>query len=102
MSKRSPLFALTLVNAVLVIVASYALLRLFDVCFKHEPNPATVIWSAHIAMFWRIGIGTYAAAIASPMIWLFARRDIDRALNVTLHATMFVAVLLGVQGLAFP
>ena len=102
MPKRLALLAITIVNALLVVVACYASLRLFDVFFRHEPNPATVIWSAHIAMFWRIGIGSYAAALVAPVVWLIAKRDMDGTLRMTQRALGFVAALATLQGIFFP
>jgi len=101
-AKRAPLLALTLMNALLVVISTYAILRMFDVLFKNEPNPATVMWSARIAMFWRVGIGTYAALLAAPMVWIFARGRFERSVTLTVRFLWFTIVLLALQAVLFP
>lgn len=89
-------------NAILTVVATYALLRGYDVLFKNEPNPATIIWSAKIAMFWRLGIGTYVAGMTAVMTLLFARRNLALATRVTAALVPIVGALIALQGAFLP
>src|SRR5581483_8002974 len=57
--------ALASMSAILTVIATYAVLRGFDVLFKSEPNPATIIWAPRIAMFWRLVVGSYAASLVA-------------------------------------
>lgn len=96
------LVAITGINALLVVIATYAVLRVYDVLFNNEPNPATVMWSARIAMFWRLGIGAYAALLAAPMIWMVGRVHFDRTVAFTLRFFSIVVVAIAIQGIFFP
>ncbi len=100
--KRAAPLVATLLAALLTIPAVYALLRTNDVLFQNEPNPATVIWSAHIAMFWRLLIGTYAAGMVAPLVFTVATRDLARTIKVLSVAALVVAAMIGGQGLLLP
>jgi len=104
MRKRSrlPLLVATSIAALLSIPASYAALRAYDVLFKNEPNPATIAWSPHIAMFWRLAVGTYVAGMIAPLAWVAARRDLARTLKALEILVVVVAAWIGVQGLFLP
>ncbi|MEO6572594.1 MAG: hypothetical protein ABIP89_02055 [Polyangiaceae bacterium] len=97
-----PLVALTAMNALLAIVATYALLRGYDVCFKSEPNPATIVWSAHIAMFWRLGIGLYVGGFAAMVVVLLGRRNFPRTVQVTAALVPAIGALIAIQGAFLP
>jgi hypothetical protein len=87
---------------VLSVPATYAFLRARDALFGHEPNPATVIWSARVAMFWRLGIAAYVAGMIFPLAYFCARRDLARTVRV-LYALGFVAAaMIVLQGLLLP
>jgi hypothetical protein len=92
----------TLVAAVLSVPATYAVLRGYEVLFKSEPNPATVVWSAHIAMFWRVGIAGYVAGMIAPLAYLAARRDLARFTRLLCTSVFVVGALIGIQGLLMP
>ena len=91
-----------LVAALLTIPAVYAGLRAYDVLFKSEVNPATVIFSAKIAMFWRLGIGSYAAGMVAFAVFFLARRDLARTVRGLGVAAMVAAVMITLQGLFLP
>ncbi len=86
----------------LAIPATYALLRTYDVLFRHEPNPATVVWSVHIAMFWRLAIGAYAAGMVAPLVFVAARRNFEGTLKVLYVLVFVVASIAALQGLFLP
>ena len=56
--------ALALQGACIATVALYAVLRLVQALLYPEPNPATVIWSAHAGYLWRAWTVAYAGAMA--------------------------------------
>ena len=102
MRARLPYLAAALIAAALVVPASYAALRAYDVLRGVEPNPAAVGASLHVAMFWRLAIGGYLAGMAAPLAYLAARRDLARTMRA-LHVLVLVAgAMLVVQGLALP
>jgi hypothetical protein len=102
MSRYVPVAAVTAMNAFLAVIATYALLRAYDVLFKSEPNPATVIWSAHIAMFWRLGVGVYVAGPVALATALAAQRDLAKTLRVSATLLPIVGGLIAVQGALLP
>lgn len=102
MRKHLPLLALAAVNALLAIVATYALLRSYDVFFKAEPNPATIVWSAHIAMFWRLGVGVYVAGMVALIVLLAGRRNLALTTRITAALVPAVGALIAIQGALLP
>jgi hypothetical protein len=96
------ILVVTAIAALLAIPATYACLRAYDVLFKSEANPASVIWSAKIAMFWRLGIGAYVAGMVAPLAFLGARADLDRAVRVLATSAVVVAAMIAFQGLFLP
>lgn len=102
MRKHLPLIALAAINALLAIVATYAVLRAYDVLFKAEINPATVAWSAHIAMFWRIGVGSYVAGMVAVLVVIAGRRNLRATTRVTAVLVPIMAALITIQGIFMP
>ncbi len=102
MKKQLPVVAATAIAAILSIPATYALLRAYDVLFKKEPNPATIVWSAHIAMFWRLNIGVFVAGMVAFPAYMAARADLTRTLRVLYVCSLVVAAMIGFQGLFMP
>jgi hypothetical protein len=100
--KNFPVWALTVVNGLLAIVAMYAFLRGYDVLFKREANPATIVWSARIAMFWRLGIGAYVAGPVALLAFLAARRNLPLTTRVTAVLVPAVGALIAIQGAFLP
>jgi hypothetical protein len=88
---------------VLIVVATYAIQRTFDVVARpREPNPATIVWSAHIAMFWRLNIGVFVAAMASPLVSMAAKANLDRTVRVLYAGVLAVTAVIAIQGLFMP
>lgn len=83
----------------LAVVATYAVMRLVQVRFFPEPNPALVVATMRIAMFWRLGMGAYLGAITFVVV-LFSGEP--RAERWTLRAIIPVAVLAFLQAVVFP
>jgi hypothetical protein len=92
----------TVITALISIPATYALLRAYEVLWKTEPNPATIVWSPHIAVFWRIGIAAYVAGMVAPLAYLAARRDHARLLRVLYPSLIVAGAMIAIQGLFMP
>jgi hypothetical protein len=83
-------------------VALYAVLRGLQLIVFPEPNPATVIWSAHAGYFWRILIVSYAGGMAWLLAWRAAARDPARVAGALLPWLGVAAALIALQGLLLP
>ena len=90
------------IGSLLSLVTTYATLRAYDVFFRLEANPATIVWSAHIAMFWRLAVGAFVAGGLAPVLYLTARRDLEYAVRVIAICVPVVGVLIAVQGAFLP
>jgi hypothetical protein len=103
MRKILPLVAATVLAAVLVVPATYAILRAYDVLVRPpEANPATIVWSAHIAMFWRLNVGAFVAGIVAPGAYFAASRDLARTMRMLNVCVLAAAAMIMVQGLFMP
>ena len=102
MRRFIPAFAVSSMAAILAVPATYAVLRGYDVLFKNEPDPANVVWSGHIAMFWRVAIGLYLGGMVGILAYITASRDLDRVLKFLYVATFTVATLSTAQGILLP
>jgi hypothetical protein len=98
-----PVISVTALGAVLLVPATYAALRTVDVLvLPPEPNPATIVWSAHIAMFWRLNIGAYVAGMATPLLYMAADWNLARTVRVLSASVFAVAAMIAIQGLLLP
>ncbi len=97
-----PVWIATAVAALLSVPATYSLLRAYDVLFRREANPAKVVWSPHIAMFWRVDIGLYVAGMVAILAYAAARRDLPRTTRVLSVSVLVVGAMAAVQGLLMP
>jgi hypothetical protein len=103
MRERLPVIAVTAFAAVLLVPATYAILRTFDVLvLPPEPNPATIVWSAHTAMFWRLNIAAYVAGMATPLLYIAADANLARTVRVLSGGVVAVAAAIAIQGLFLP
>jgi hypothetical protein len=100
--KAYPMIGVVAMNAFLSVVATYAVLRAYDALFRNEPNPALIIWSARIAMFWRLGIGAYVAGMTAIVVYLLARRDLARVTGVTAVLVPIAGAMIALQGALLP
>lgn len=94
--------ALSLMAGCVTATGLYALVRGIQFLAFREPNPATVIWSAHAGFFWRIWIVSYAGGMASILAWTLAGRDPSRVARVLLGAVGVATGLIVLQGLFLP
>ena len=102
MASRKPALAVAAMAAVLAVPLIYALARIVQDRVSPEPDPALVIWSTRIGMYWRLAIGGYVGAMVAPLAYAWAKRDIDRAARAILVAVPTIAVLIAAQGVLFP
>lgn len=82
--------------------ATYAVLRAYDVLFTVEANPATVIWSMRIAMYWRLGVGAYVAGLVAPLVFAGSRGRVEATLRAVGVAATVVAFAITLQGALLP
>lgn len=82
--------------------ATYALLRAYEVLLRSEPNPATIVWTPHIAVFWRIGLALYVAGMVAPLAYLAARRDAAKLLRLLYPSLLVASALIAIQGIFMP
>ena len=102
MRTHLPVWIAAVVAALMSVPATYAAMRIYEVVFNSEPNPATVVWSAHIAMFWRLAIAGYVAGLVAPLVSMAARRDLRRVTDVLCASVFVIGAIVGVQGLLMP
>jgi hypothetical protein len=100
--KQLPVWIATVVAALLSVPATYAVLRAYEVLFRKEPNPATIVWSPHIAMFWRLAVAGYVAGMVGSLAFMAARRDLARTTHVLCRSVFVVGAMIGIQGLLMP
>jgi hypothetical protein len=92
----------TVLAALISVPATYAFLRAYEVLAFAEPNPARIVWTAHIAVFWRVAIAAYVAGMVAPIAYLAARRDAAKVFRV-LYASVFIAgAMIAIQGIFMP
>ena len=103
MRKEVPSLVAAAIAAVLAVPATYAVLRAYDVLVRPpEANPATIVWSAHIAMFWRLNIGAFVAGMVAMGVYPAAKTNLPQTMRVLNVCTVVVAVMIGVQGIFMP
>ena len=103
MRENLQVIAVTAIAAVLLVPATYSVLRTFDVLvLPPEPNPATIVWSAHTAMFWRLNISAFVAGMAAPLLSMAASANMGRTLRVLCSGVLAVTAIVAVQGLFLP
>lgn len=102
MRARLPELSLSLIAALVALVVTYAAARIAQASLWPEPNPALVVWSTRIAMYWRVAIGAYVGSLVAPVVFLLARRDLARVARGLSVAVLVAAALLALQTVAFP
>jgi len=94
--------ALGVMTACVVAVALYALVRGLQLMIFPEPNPATVIWSAHAGYFWRVWIVSYSGGMAGLVAWKAAGTDPARVARALVKVVVVAGVLIFAQGMLLP
>jgi hypothetical protein len=85
-----------------VAVGAYALVRTVQFFLYPDPNPATLVWSAHAGFFWRSWTCAYAGAIAAFIAYVPTRRHLASSVRALGPAVAVTAVLLALQTAVFP
>ena len=80
-----------------VAVGAYAVVRAIQFVLYPDPNPATLVWSAHAGFFWRCWTCAYAGGIASFVAYLVTRGEPARAVRGLGPAIAVAALLLALQ-----
>jgi hypothetical protein len=87
---------------IVVAVTGYAVLRGVQFFVYPDPNPATLVWSAHSGFFWRCWTVGYAGCLAAFIAFLATWRTPDGAARALAPALAVSGILLGLQSLVFP
>jgi hypothetical protein len=95
-------FALAVIASCTTAAALYAIVRIGQSRFGHEPNPALVIWSEHAGFFWRSWTVAYAGVMVGFVAWLAAGRNAKRVAEVLARAVVAAAALLAAQAIFVP
>jgi hypothetical protein len=93
---------LAFITACLSAVFLYALLRCVQASLFPEPNPATVIWSAHAGYFWRCWTVVYAGAMTGFFTYGAATRYPERVARGLVHGLTVALVAIALQGVLLP
>jgi hypothetical protein len=80
----------------------YALLRVIAFVWGHEPNPATLLYSAHAAYFWRVWTSAYAGTMISILVWIVSRGREARVLSVIRALAWPAVAILVLQSVLVP
>jgi len=83
-------------------VGMYAVTRSVQRFVFPEPEPATVMWSAHAGFFWRVWTVIYAGGFAAFVAWLAARGHRLAAARALAPAIVVAAALLALQTTFLP
>jgi|HubBroStandDraft_1064217.scaffolds.fasta_scaffold555890_2 choline-glycine betaine transporter len=94
--------ALAFQGACVAAVGLYAILRMVQSMLFKEPNPATVIWSAHAGYFWRAWTVSYAGVMAGFIAFTAAKQHEDRVCRGLNAALLVAGALILYQGLFVP
>lgn len=94
--------ATTTAGILAIQVILYAALRVTQWKLYTEPDPAMVIWSTRIAMFWRLGVCAYAGLMLLPLGLRWARRDLDAAARAVAWLIPASAVVIALQASLVP
>jgi hypothetical protein len=92
----------SIVWGLLVTVGAYAVVRSVQFFLYPDPNPATLVWSAHAGYFWRAWTVAYAGGIAAFVAFLLVRPRLDQAARALVPAVVIAATLLALQTIFLP
>jgi hypothetical protein len=99
---RRARLGLAFIAACVSSLALYAILRFVQSRLFAEPNPATIIWSAHAGYFWRCLTVAYAGSMLGFLAYGAAKRTPERVVRALLHALTVAVVLIVLQGVLLP
>ena len=93
---------LAALSACVVAVLVYAATRAAQALFTPEPNPATIIWSAHAGYFWRAITSAYAAGAVAFAAFLHARARAEQLATWLVRGVRLAAWAIVLQAMLFP
>ena len=93
--------AIAIAWGLVVSVGGYAVVRAIQHFMFTEPDPATLVWSAHAGFFWRAWTVAYAGGMAVFVVLAAPRRSAAAARALP-PAIATAAGLLALQTLFFP
>jgi hypothetical protein len=93
---------LSALSACVVATFLYAALRIVQFSFFPEPNPATILWSAHAGYFWRALTASYAAGAVGFVAFLLTRTHAERLARILVSGVRLAAWTIFLQALLFP
>jgi hypothetical protein len=99
---RSLPVVLAFIWSCVVAAGLYGALRGIQFVFFPDPNPATIVWSAHAGYFWRAWCVAYAGGAAGFVAYILARRDAARVARALLPALTVAAAVLATQAALLP
>jgi choline-glycine betaine transporter len=85
-----------------VSIGAYAIVRALQRFLLRDPNPATLVWSAHAGFFWRAWTVAYAGGIASFVAFVAGRGRTESAARALAPAVLVAAALIALQSLFLP
>jgi len=101
-SARAVLAAISLGWGLVVAVGAYGVVRAVQFFAFPDPNPATLVWSAHAGFFWRAWTVAYAGGMAAFVALVLARGRVAAAARALAAAVPVAAGLLALQVVLFP
>lgn len=94
--------AVSLAWGLVVAVAAYAVVRAVQFVLYPDPNPATLVWSAHAGFFWRVWTVSYAGGMAAFVAFLATRGHLRPSARALAPGLAVAALLLALQAAVFP
>jgi hypothetical protein len=94
--------SLAVSGACVAAVGLYAVLRGVQAILFKEPNPATVIWSAHAGYLWRVWTVCYGGVMAGFLVFAASKQNADRVGRALVVALYVASGLILAQGLLVP
>ena len=91
--------AVSIAWGLVVSVGAYAIVRAIQHVAFAEPNPATLVWSAHAGFFWRAWTVAYAGGMASFVALVVARRHPPAAAAAAAALAPAIAIAAGLVAL---
>ena len=93
--------AVSIAWGLVVSVGGYAVVRAIQHFVFTEPNPATLVWSAHAGFFWRAWTVAYAGGMAAFVVLVVPHRS-PAAARALPRGIAIAAGLLALQTVFFP
>ncbi len=80
----------------------YGALRVVQSKLFPEPNPATVIWSAHAGFYWRCWTVSYAGVLVGFLAYGASRKHPEKVARALVHGLSVAVAAIVLQGVLVP